>query len=125
MIFLVVIDFKEKAKAAPSSQDPKAPIKESSKPSAPLPKARPSNEVDIDIAKMVQQKTITGSSPTKTKRASEQPIILHIWDFAGHDLYYTTHQVCVDPATFIWFITHRFQIGMITCITVDSRYNEH
>ena len=23
----------------------------------------------------------------------EEPLTMHIWDFAGHELYYTTHQV--------------------------------
>ena len=55
------------------------------------PRPQSSNEVDLDIAKMVQQKTVEGVSPRKG--ASEEPIVLHIWDFAGQDLYYTTHQV--------------------------------
>ena len=50
------------------------------------------SEVDLEIAKMVQQKTVMASSPRKG--TSEEPVVLHIWDFAGHDLYYTTHQVC-------------------------------
>ena len=42
---------------------------------------------------MVQQKDVMASSPKK--RTAEEPVVLHIWDFAGHDLYYTTHQVCL------------------------------
>ena len=62
------------------------------KPSTPSQrKSQPSNEVDLEIAKMVQQKAVTALSPRK--RTSEEPMVLHIWDFAGHDLYYTTHQV--------------------------------
>ena len=55
-------------------------------------KPQPSSEVDLDIAKMVQEKTVS-ASPSK-KVISEESIMLHIWDFAGQDLYYTTHQVC-------------------------------
>ena len=57
------------------------------------PKSQPSNEVDLEIAKMVQQKAVMASSPRK--RTAEEPVVLHIWDFAGQDLYYTTHQVYV------------------------------
>ena len=53
-------------------------------------KPQPSSEVDLDIAKMVQEKTVS-ASPSK-KVISEESIMLHIWDFAGQDLYYTTHR---------------------------------
>ena len=70
-----------------------AAAREGATPSTPLrSKALPSNEVDPEIAKMVQEKAVTALSPRK--RTSEEPMVLHIWDFAGHDLYYTTHQVC-------------------------------
>ena len=55
------------------------------------PKSQPANEVDLEIAQMVQEKAKITLSPRKQK--SEDPVVLHIWDFAGHDLYYTTHQV--------------------------------
>ena len=47
-------------------------------------------EIDLDIAKLVQKKQQTDSSFTE---ASEEPMKIHIWDFAGQELYYTTHQV--------------------------------
>ena len=47
-------------------------------------------EIDMDIAKLVQKKQETG--PSLSGR-SEEPIKIHIWDFAGQELYYTTHQV--------------------------------
>ena len=57
---------------------------------------------------MVQQKDVMASSPKK--RTAEEPVVLHIWDFAGHDLYYTTHQVCfiqyflLEIPAFLFFI---------------------
>ena len=47
-------------------------------------------EIDLDIAKLVQKKQQTDPSFTE---ASEEPMNIHIWDFAGQELYYTTHQV--------------------------------
>ena len=47
-------------------------------------------EIDLDIAKLVQKKQETDPSFTET---SEEPMKIHIWDFAGQELYYTTHQV--------------------------------
>ena len=47
-------------------------------------------EIDLDIAKLVQTKQQTDSSLTE---GSDEPINIHIWDFAGQELYYTTHQV--------------------------------
>ena len=80
------------AKTPPSAEVAAARDTESIKPSPPSrPKSQPSNEVDLEIAKMVQQKDVMASSPRK--RTAEEPVVLHIWDFAGHDLYYTTHQV--------------------------------
>ena len=81
------------AKTSPSAKVAAARDTVSIKPSTPSQrKSQPSNEVDLEIAKMVQQKDVMASSPKK--RTAEEPVVLHIWDFAGHDLYYTTHQVC-------------------------------
>ena len=47
-------------------------------------------EIDMEIAKLVQAKQESDSSLTDT---AEEPMKIHIWDFAGQELYYTTHQV--------------------------------
>ena len=64
-------------------------------------------QINLDVSILVQKKI--GSEAKKsatsikernlTAKGSEshmmkdEPICLHIWDFAGHELYYTTHQV--------------------------------
>ena len=50
-------------------------------------------EVGMDIAKLVKTKQLTDPSSTE---ASEDSMKIHIWDFAGQELYYTTHQVIID-----------------------------
>ena len=66
-------------------------------------KLQPPKEIDIDIAKLVQKKTVS-TSPSK-KVNSDEPLMLHIWDFAGQDLYYTTHQVSrVYICLFSWVL---------------------
>ena len=52
-------------------------------------------EIDMDIAKLVQEKQT--ADPRSTMKSSEGPMKIHIWDFAGQELYYTTHQVIIIP----------------------------
>ena len=44
-----------------------------------------------------QKQSETSSRDVQHKKQEEDPLKLHIWDFAGHELYYTTHQVmCIS-----------------------------
>ena len=66
-------------------------------------------QIDMDIAKLV--KTKQELDPDLTESTGE-PIKIHIWDFAGQELYYTTHQVfelfrIFEISTFISFPTPR------------------
>ena len=44
---------------------------------------------DLLLKKVKSKKTRYGMKSTE----GDEAISLHIWDFAGHELYYTTHQV--------------------------------
>ena len=44
-------------------------------------------ELDPDISNLVMEKLQSSAEE------DEEPLTMHIWDFAGHELYYTTHQV--------------------------------
>ena len=50
--------------------------------------------VGMEIAELVKKKQEAG--PRKSKQPTEEAIKIHIWDFAGQELYYTTHQVHVN-----------------------------
>ena len=54
----------------------------------------------MDIARLVQRKQ--RSDPSNQSETTEEPMKIHIWDFAGQELYYTTHQV-IDNSAFISF----------------------
>ena len=71
---------------------------------------RVEKEIDPNISKLLKHKLKLESKqsepPSAQKRKvksdahsaqstkkEEEPLKLHIWDFAGHELYYTTHQV--------------------------------
>ena len=47
-------------------------------------------QIDMDIAKLVKTKQELDPDLTES---TEEPMKIHIWDFAGQELYYTTHQV--------------------------------
>ena len=49
-------------------------------------------EIDMEIAKLVNTKSELDPTLTET---TEEPMKIHIWDFAGQELYYTTHQVII------------------------------
>ena len=47
-----------------------------------------------DISVLLQNKIESSKKGGDSSKNREEGISLHIWDFAGHELYYTTHQVC-------------------------------
>ena len=100
------------AKTSTSAKAVAAGTTESIKPSTPTePKPQPSNEEDLEIAKMVQQRATLASSPRKG--TSDEPMIFHIWDFAGNDAYYTTHQVCfIQPFSVQLQLKGKFILGL-------------
>ena len=54
--------------------------------------SQPPAKISPDISQLLQ--TQVKSPPVSTvSPVKEEPPSLHIWDFAGHELYYTTHQV--------------------------------
>ena len=57
-------------------------------------------DIPQDIIEMVVTKL---SEDSDTKKKEDGDITLSIWDFAGQQLYYTTHQVSVS----IWPVTKR------------------
>ena len=53
-------------------------------------------KINPEISELFQTQV---KSPVKTVSAVKEELpSLHIWDFAGHELYYTTHQVTVTPS---------------------------
>ena len=75
-------------------------MKETKTVRAKTPKLTPMTQPEIqpDISELLEKKiksTKSSKSPESTSTTSEESISLHIWDFAGHELYYTTHQVPV------------------------------
>ena len=52
-----------------------------------------SNPIDPEIARALRtrrERNVAGIIQ------NDEGVLLSIWDFAGQDLYYTTHQVCND-----------------------------
>ena len=47
-----------------------------------------------DISVLLKQKIESTKKGEDSSKNREEGISFHIWDFAGHELYYTTHQVC-------------------------------
>ena len=45
-----------------------------------------------EISQLITKEVKSPTKPAVSEKKEEKPS-LHIWDFAGHELYYTTHQV--------------------------------
>ena len=54
-------------------------------------------ELAPDISNLVMEKLQSSAEE------DEEPLTIHIWDFAGHELYYTTHQV--TSCSYLYFIS--------------------
>ena len=54
-------------------------------------------EIPDEIVALVEQVLLErqkgGKQKSKTVEKQDQRIMLNIWDFAGHSIYHTTHQV--------------------------------
>ena len=79
--------------SAPASSSKKeiSPVKPNDSP----PKTK-QNETTIhpDISVLLKEKIESTKKGEDSSKNREEGISFHIWDFAGHELYYTTHQVC-------------------------------
>ena len=57
-----------------------------------LQSTQQATEIRPEISKLLKEEAISSPSKMESPKNEGEPS-LHIWDFAGHELYYTTHQV--------------------------------
>lgn len=55
-----------------------------------------SDDIVALVRKFIDEKENGERIISSTQECSQkETVVLNIWDFAGHSVYYTTHQVCV------------------------------
>ena len=107
---------KEKIGSATGESSPQITKEETSRAKPRVPSTQEQESLvraAADVACVKGPGKSSAKDPGKSSANDEDHLTLHIWDFAGHELYYTTHQVDDDLRT------------PSPCIRLASRHSGH